>query len=187
MKPGATTSPLTSTTVDASSASPIAVIARPSIPTSRTASRPDSGSMTRPPRSTTSWGTGDLYTLGVMADDAELDLIAEWLRAGSHVTALTGAGISTESGIPDFRGPNGLWTKNPDAEKAAQIEYYMNDPELRKRSWQNRLSSEMWHATPNAAHVALVELERRDALHALVTQNVDGLHHAAGQSPHIVT
>jgi NAD-dependent deacetylase len=119
--------------------------------------------------------------------DAELDLIAEWLRTASHVTALTGAGISTESGIPDFRGPNGLWTKNPDAEKAAQIEYYMNDPELRKHSWQNRLSSEMWQATPNAAHVALVELERKDALHALVTQNVDGLHHAAGQSAHIVT
>ena len=121
-----------------------------------------------------------------MGGEADLDTIAERLRATRYVTVLTGAGISTDSGIPDFRGPNGVWTKNPDAEKAAQIEYYMNDPELRKRAWQNRLSSGMWSASPNAAHDALVDLERKDALHALVTQNVDGLHHAAGQSPELV-
>jgi NAD-dependent deacetylase len=112
----------------------------------------------------------------------ELDTIAGWLLAANYVTALTGAGISTGSGIPDFRGPNGLWTKNPDAEKSAQIEYYLSDPELRKRTWQNRLRSEMWSADPNPAHHALVALERHDCLHALVTQNVDGLHHRAGQS-----
>jgi NAD-dependent deacetylase len=116
----------------------------------------------------------------------DLDTIAGWLRDARFVAALAGAGISTESGIPDFRGPQGVWTKNPDAEKAAQIGYYMSDPELRKRAWQHRLGSEMWRAEPNEGHRALVDLERKGALHSLVTQNVDGLHHAAGQSPELV-
>jgi NAD-dependent deacetylase len=116
----------------------------------------------------------------------DLDRIAAWLHDARHVVALTGAGISTASGIRDFRGPNGLWTKNPDAEKAAQLSAYMADAELRKRAWHNRLSSEMWDAEPNAAHDALVELERMGKLHTVVTQNVDGLHHAAGQAPEIV-
>src|SRR3954447_13864413 len=111
-----------------------------------------------------------------MAADAELEKIAGWLRSARYVTALTGAGISTESGIPDFRGPQGVWTKNPAAEKTATLEYYMSDPEIRQRAWQNRLNSEMWSAEPNDAHRALVELERAGRLHALVTQNVDGLH-----------
>jgi len=119
-------------------------------------------------------------------DQIELDVIAGWLRDAQHVVALTGAGISTESGIPDFRGPNGVWTKDPAAEKTATLQYYMGDPEVRRRAWQNRLRSEMWTAQPNAAHRALVDLERKGALHFLVTQNVDGLHHAAGQSDDLV-
>jgi NAD-dependent deacetylase len=119
-------------------------------------------------------------------DQNELIEIAGWLRDARRVVALTGAGISTESGIPDFRGPNGIWTKDPAAEKTATLQYYMGDPEVRRRAWQNRLKSEMWTAQPNAAHHALVELERKGALHFLVTQNVDGLHHAAGQSDDIV-
>ena len=123
-----------------------------------------------------------------MSDTEQPDLatIAGWLRGASQVVALTGAGISTESGIPDFRGPNGVWTKDPSAEKTATLEYYMGDPAVRRRSWQNRLNSEMWSATPNAAHHALVELERKGALQSLVTQNVDGLHLLAGQTPEIV-
>jgi NAD-dependent deacetylase len=117
---------------------------------------------------------------------ADLDLIAAWLRDASYVAVLTGAGISTESGIPDFRGPNGVWTKNPAAEKTATLDYYLSDPAIRKRAWQNRLNSEVWRAEPNSGHVALVELERRDALHGLVTQNIDGLHHLAGTNPEIV-
>jgi NAD-dependent deacetylase len=117
---------------------------------------------------------------------ADLEPIAAWLRDARFVMALSGAGISTESGIPDFRGPNGIWTKNPEAEKTATLEYYLSDPEIRRRAWQNRLRSEMWTAEPNAAHHALVALERKGRLHALVTQNVDGLHHAAGQTPEIV-
>jgi NAD-dependent deacetylase len=117
---------------------------------------------------------------------ARIDEIADWLRDANRVAVLTGAGISTDSGIPDFRGPNGVWTKNPEAEKTATLRYYMSDPEIRRRTWQNRLRSEIWHAQPNDAHRALVDLERKDALHFLVTQNVDGLHHLAGQSPDIV-
>jgi NAD-dependent deacetylase len=119
-------------------------------------------------------------------DQAQLEEIAAWLRDARRVVVLTGAGISTESGIPDFRGPNGLWTKDPAAEKTATLQYYMGDPEVRRHAWQNRLKSEMWTAQPNAAHRALVDLERQGALHFLVTQNIDGLHHAAGQSDDIV-
>jgi NAD-dependent deacetylase len=116
----------------------------------------------------------------------QLETIAGWLRDASYVVALTGAGISTESGIPDFRGPQGVWTKNPDAEKTAHLSYYLADPEVRRKSWQNRVNSEMWRAEPNAAHRALVDLERKSALHALVTQNVDGLHVAAGTDREIL-
>jgi NAD-dependent deacetylase len=118
--------------------------------------------------------------------DAELETIATWLRNARYVTVLTGAGISTESGIPDFRGPNGVWTKNPAAEKTATLQYYMSDPAVRRQAWQNRVNSGMWTATPNGAHRALVDLEHKEHLQALVTQNIDGLHHAAGQSPEIV-
>src|SRR6058998_2453215 len=99
--------------------------------------------------------------MSVAAADAELERIAGWLRAAHFVTALTGAGISTESGIPDFRGPQGVWTKNPAAEKTATLKYYMSDRDIRRRAWQNRLNSEMWSAAPNAAHRALVDLERK--------------------------
>jgi NAD-dependent deacetylase len=111
------------------------------------------------------------------------DDIAQWLRDAQHVVVLTGAGISTDSGIPDFRGPNGVWTKNPAAEKAAHIDTYVSDAEVRARSWQNRLGSEIWRAEPNAGHRALAQLEQGCALDALLTQNVDGLHRAAGSSP----
>jgi NAD-dependent deacetylase len=115
--------------------------------------------------------------------DADLDTLAAWLRDAEAIVVLTGAGISTESGIPDFRGPQGVWTKNPGAEKMATLQYYLDDPEIRRLAWRNRLESEVWRAEPNAGHTALAELERRAALHTLVTQNIDGLHQAAGSSP----
>ena len=96
---------------------------------------------------------------------------------------LTGAGISTDSGIPDFRGPQGLWTKNPEAERLSSLHHYMNDPDLRVAAWQARLDHPALSATPNDAHRALVELERKGKLHTLITQNIDGLHQSAGTSP----
>ena len=105
------------------------------------------------------------------------------LGQAHRVVVLTGAGISTDSGIPDFRGPQGVWTKNPEAEKMATLRYYVADPEVRKRSWQSRLSHGAWQASPNAGHFALVDLERQGRLHTLVTQNVDELHQRAGTDP----
>ena len=95
---------------------------------------------------------------------------------------LTGAGISTDSGIPDFRGPQGVWTKNPMAEKLSNIHYYMADREVRKAAWISRMDHTAWKAKPNAGHLALVELERQGKLHALITQNIDELHQQAGNS-----
>ena len=118
---------------------------------------------------------------GVMTSDVQE--AAEWVRTAHRVVVLTGAGMSTDSGIPDFRGPNGLWTKNPDAEKASTLQHYLADGELRKRSWRSRVDAPLFTAQPNAGHYALVELERRGQLHAIVTQNVDGLHQAAGHDP----
>jgi NAD-dependent deacetylase len=114
---------------------------------------------------------------------ADLDAVAEWLRGARAIVVLTGAGISTESGIPDFRGPQGVWTKNPAAEKTATLQYYVSDPEVRKQAWQNRIEGNFWTAEPNAGHRALAELEKKAEVHTIVTQNVDGLHHAAGSSP----
>src|SRR5688572_27935373 len=109
--------------------------------------------------------------------------VQAWIRESTRIVALTGAGISTESGIPDFRGPQGVWTKNPKAERLSNIHYYMADPEVRRLSWQSRLDHPAWQARPNAGHRALVDLEARGTLHALVTQNIDGLHQLAGNSP----
>ena len=110
-------------------------------------------------------------------------VVQAWIETSTRVVALTGAGISTDSGIPDFRGPQGLWTKNPKAEKLSNIHAYMSDPEVRRLSWQSRLESPAWSAAPNAGHRALLALERRGKLHALVTQNIDGLHQLAGHAP----
>lgn len=109
--------------------------------------------------------------------------VCQWVAEATRVVALTGAGISTESGIPDFRGPQGVWTKNPKAERLSNIQYYMADPEVRRLSWQSRLDHPAWQARPNAGHRALVDLEARGTLLALVTQNIDGLHQLAGNSP----
>ncbi|MCX4820333.1 NAD-dependent deacetylase [Streptomyces sp. NBC_01142] len=97
------------------------------------------------------------------------------------VAILSGAGISTDSGIPDYRGPKGLWRRDPEAEKLVTYDFYMGDPEIRRRSWQMRRNSTTWRAEPNAAHRAVAELDRRDGVAVRVlTQNVDGLHQLGG-------
>ena len=116
----------------------------------------------------------------------ELAEVAAWLRRARRVTALTGAGISTDSGIPDFRGPDGVWTKDPKAERLSHIRHYMDDPEVRALAWQGRLNHPAWHAQPNPAHRALADLERKGCLHTLVTQNIDGLHQLGGTSKEIL-
>ncbi len=114
---------------------------------------------------------------------SDIATIAGLLRDARRIVVLTGAGISTGSGIPDFRGPEGVWTKDPAAERRATIQHYMSDPEHRKRTWRGRVEGDIWRGEPNAGHYALAELENRAALDTLVTQNVDGLHHLAGNSP----
>ncbi|MBT2393496.1 Sir2 family NAD-dependent protein deacetylase [Streptomyces sp. ISL-1] len=97
------------------------------------------------------------------------------------VAILSGAGISTDSGIPDYRGPKGLWRRDPEAEKLVTYDYYMGDPEIRRRSWRMRRDSTAWRARPNAAHLAVAELDRQSGVEVrVITQNVDGLHQLAG-------
>jgi NAD-dependent deacetylase len=113
----------------------------------------------------------------------DLGRVQELVGDASSITVLTGAGISTDSGIPDFRGPNGVWTKNPAAERMSSYQDYVADPEVRRRAWQARRTHAAWTAEPNDGHRALVDLERAGRLRALVTQNIDGLHQRAGSSP----
>ena len=108
------------------------------------------------------------------------------LGRAARVVVLTGAGISTDSGIPDFRGPNGVWTRDPTAERLATLDAYVSDADVRRRAWRNRLESPTWTARPNPGHDALVTLEQSGRLELLVTQNVDGLHHEAGNDPALV-
>lgn len=108
---------------------------------------------------------------------------AELVAQAERVVVLTGAGISTDSGIPDFRGPNGVWTKNPAAEKASNLQHYLHEPAVREAAWQNRLITPAWTAEPNGGHRAIVDLERQGRLRALITQNIDGLHQKAGNVP----
>lgn len=111
--------------------------------------------------------------MGIMAGD--------WRDRSGPVGVLTGAGISTSSGIPDFRGPQGVWTQNPIAELSANYQDYVRDPQLRVRSWIARRDNPVWQASPNAGHLALAELERHRSVRVL-TQNIDRLHHKSGVS-----
>jgi NAD-dependent deacetylase len=108
------------------------------------------------------------------------------VAGAARIAVLSGAGISTESGIPDFRGPQGVWTKDPKAERLSTLQAYMSDRDVRVKAWRLRLEHPAWTARPNAGHHALAELERKVRLHTLVTQNIDGLHQRAGTSPEIL-
>jgi NAD-dependent protein deacetylase/lipoamidase len=116
----------------------------------------------------------------------DIERVGAWIAAAERVTVLTGAGISTDSGIPDFRGPQGVWTKNPAAEKTSTLQHYLADPEVRRVAWRMRAESSLWDAQPNAGHCAIVDIQRCGKLHALVTQNIDELHQKAGTDPKLV-
>jgi NAD-dependent deacetylase len=110
----------------------------------------------------------------------EIDKLANYLRASAHMLLFTGAGISTGSGIPDFRGPEGVW-------KRRQPVYYhdfMRSESARIEHWDYKLEgwSAFRNAKPNATHDAIVQLERAGKVQAVVTQNIDGLHSRAGTS-----
>jgi NAD-dependent deacetylase len=113
---------------------------------------------------------------------AVIEDMADWRRRGGPIAVLTGAGISTDSGIPDFRGPQGVWTKNPMAELASTYQNYVADPQLRVRAWLARRDNPAWTAEPNAGHRALVDLERSGRSVRILTQNIDRLHQRAGSS-----
>src|SRR3954470_20097620 len=85
--------------------------------------------------------------------------VGRWLRGARTVTVLTGAGMSTESGIPDFRGPQGLWTRNPAAQRLSDLRTYVAEPEVRRAAWRSRRDHPAWTARPNRAHHALAELQ----------------------------
>ena len=110
----------------------------------------------------------------------------ELIDQATSICALSGAGLSTDSGIPDFRGPNGLWTTDPGAEMLSSFDAYVTSAEVRKSAWQHRLHSPLWSAQPNNGHLAIADLERQGRLLGVVTQNIDGLHQRAGCDPNVV-
>jgi NAD-dependent deacetylase len=115
-----------------------------------------------------------------------MQTVADWIAAADKITVLTGAGISTDSGIPDFRGPNGLWTRNPGAQRLFTLRDYIGDPDVRRDAWRIRREHAAWTARPNPGHYALVELENAGRLRAIITQNIDGLHQLAGNTEDLV-
>jgi NAD-dependent deacetylase len=118
--------------------------------------------------------------------DPTIEAARDLVKQASRIVVLTGAGISTDSGIPDFRGPSGVWTKNPAAEKLSNLETYLAEPEVRAQAWQSRLHSPTWAAEPNAGHVAVSQLAATGTVILVVTQNIDGLHQAAGTDPALI-
>lgn len=115
--------------------------------------------------------------------DRAIDTVSVWVGAATSIVALTGAGISTDSGIADFRGRNGVWTRDPAAERASTLEHYLSSTEVRADAWQRRLTSPAWTAEPNDGHRALTALHEQGRLAAIITQNTDGLHQLAGTPP----
>ena len=109
-----------------------------------------------------------------------VDEVAQFIIQAEKVAVFTGAGVSTESGISDFRSPDGIWSRY-DPEDFT-IQRFVSDKEARKRNWQLRKELVSANYQPNPAHHAIVDLEQLEKLSCVITQNIDGLHHAAGNS-----
>ncbi len=103
-----------------------------------------------------------------------------WAEGVTRVVVLSGAGISTASGIPDYRGPQGVWTRDPSAADAFTYDNFLANPSTRTRFWATYLNHPAWAAQPNAAHTALTELDQAGVAVRVLTQNIDGLHQRAG-------
>lgn len=102
------------------------------------------------------------------------------------IAVFTGAGISTSVGIPDFRGPDGVWTKHPEQTSVYDYDLFISDKEAREYSWRWQKESAVWNAQPGPAHQALVDLEKTGKLSVIATQNFDGLHEKAGNSDDVI-
>jgi NAD-dependent deacetylase len=114
--------------------------------------------------------------------DEEIGRVAGMIAKAEKVVVFTGAGVSTESGIPDFRSPGGFWTKF-DPEDFT-IDKYLANPETRRKQWRFLLAGDLFKdARPNAAHQAIAELEKLGRLNCVITQNIDNLHQRAGNDP----
>lgn len=114
-------------------------------------------------------------------ENHQIETAGRWLAEAASVVVFTGAGVSTESGIPDFRGPQGIWKKIDPS--IFEFDRYVRDPEVRKFAWKMRLDHPGFSAEPNSSHHAIAEIEKLTEFEALITQNIDGLHHEAGSDP----
>lgn len=108
--------------------------------------------------------------------------VPDWAVGIRRVAVLTGAGISTDSGIPDYRGPQGGWTRDPSGSAIFTIDNFLADPATRARLWRTYLEHPAWSARPNRSHKALAALERSGPALRILTQNIDGLHQLAGST-----
>ena len=109
---------------------------------------------------------------------SDFESAVRWLRSAARILVFTGAGISTESGIPDFRGPNGVWRHRDPSRYTLQR--YIADADVRRERWRDRLESALDEVAPNAAHDAVTRLQAAGRAPVVVTQNIDGLHQRAG-------
>lgn len=108
----------------------------------------------------------------------------QWIEEARSIVAFTGAGISTESGIPDFRSPNGVWARN----RTIYFDEFVQNEQDRVEYWRQKVEGwpDMRDAQPNAGHLAFVDLARRGKLKAMITQNIDGLHQRSGLDPALI-
>jgi len=115
--------------------------------------------------------------------DEQIEKLADLIVDSNKIIVFTGAGISTESGLRDFRGPNGIWTKSEDP-TALTFQKFLVNPEVRKRHWARYGSGEFQaNVQPNRAHYAIAKLGKMGKLNCVITQNIDGLHQKAGNNP----